>query len=327
MLISWRCWFAMIILSHGLRLSAQPGHFFVPADTFQQDRFWISAGTGTAIYGGIMVALQQAWYAQAKQTGFHTFNDWGEWRHMDKMGHIWTTYNESRWLAQGARWTGMSSSSARWTGVGVAMVLQTSIEVLDAFSAKWGFSWSDIGANTLGAGIYATQDWLWQEQRILIKVSNTPSRYPSTPIVGSLGGISSLQRRAHDLYGQEYSAQFLKDYNGMNIWFSLNPSAFCHNKPSWLPSWLNIAAGISGEHLYGGYSNQWVEGGEVFSADPSAFPRLTQFFLSPDIDLTRIPVRSPFWRTVLHALNFVKIPAPALSVDSKGRWAGHWLYF
>ncbi|MCF8238213.1 MAG: YfiM family protein [Saprospiraceae bacterium] len=308
---------------------SQSPSFFSPADTFQTQRFWTSVGIGATAYGIALVGLNTAWYADSEPTRFHTFDDWQEWRHMDKLGHIWTTYSETRWLTQGARWTGMDRSASRWTGLGVALALQTSVEILDAFSAKWGFSWPDMGANLLGAGIFATQDIIWKEQRILMKISSNPVPYSADPITGINGeGTSSLKARAHDLFGGTFAAQYLKDYNAMTIWMSVNPASFMAKKPAWLPSWLNVAVGISGEHLYGGYANTWTEDdGSTFQADPTTYPRMTQVFFSPDIDLSRISVRHPFWRTILHGLNFIKIPAPAFSLDSKGRWSGHWLYF
>lgn len=284
---------------------------------------------GTAAYGIVLIGLQEAWYADTEQTRFHTFDDWGEWRHMDKLGHIWTTYNETRWLTQGARWTGMNTTSSRWTGAGVAFVLQSSVEVLDAFSSKWGFSWSDMAANTVGAGWYITQDMLWDEQRMLIKISSNPVGYSHDLIPGQLhSGSTTYASRAEELYGNNFAAKYLKDYNAMTIWMSINPASFTRSKPDWLPEWLNIAVGISGENLYGGFNNSWTnDDNELLSADPTAYPRLTQFFLAPDVDLSRIRVKSPFLKTLLHGLNFIKIPAPSISLDSNGKWNGHWLYF
>ncbi len=284
-------WFSMLLVLQSLYLPGafgQSSSFFSPADSFQSHRFWTSVGIGTAAYGITLAGLNAAWYADTERTRFHTFDDWQEWRHMDKLGHIWTTYNETRWLTQGARWTGMSPASSRWTGMGVALALQTSVEVLDAFSAKWGFSWSDIGANAIGAGVFVTQDILWQEQRILIKISSNPVPYSADQLIGINGpGTSSLKARAHDLYGASFAAQYLKDYNAMTIWMSINPASFLDQKPAWLPNWLNMAVGVSGEHLYGGYSNTWTApDGTSFQADPLSFPRTTQIFFSPDIDLS-----------------------------------------
>lgn len=323
--------FTLLLVISGMSISF-PGYsqrFFVPADTFHQDRFWISTGIGTAAYGVVLVGLQQAWYAETEQTRFHTFNDWKEWRHMDKLGHVWTTYNETRWLTQGARWTGMNRSSSRWTGASVAFVLQTSVEVLDAFSSKWGFSWPDMAANTLGASSYLAQDIIWAEQRILFKISSNPVDYSSGPVEGQgQPGTITYRERADELYGNNFASRYLKDYNAMTIWMSINPASFTPVKPDWLPDWLNIAIGISGENLYGGFDNSWTTASnEIVTADPVRYPRITQYFLAPDIDLSRIRVRSPLVKTLLYGLNFIKIPAPALSFDSSGKWSGHWLYY
>jgi uncharacterized protein YfiM (DUF2279 family) len=35
-------------------------------------------------------------------------------------------------------------------GLGAGMMAQTSIEILDGFSEKWGFSWGDVACNVAG---------------------------------------------------------------------------------------------------------------------------------------------------------------------------------
>ena len=52
-----------------------------------------------------------------------------------------------------------------------------------------------------------------------------------------------------------------------------------------------------------------------------------QFYLAPDIDLTRIPTKSRFLRTVLYTLNCVKLPAPTIELNGKGKLKGYALYF
>ena len=38
--------------------------------------------------------------------------------------------------------------------------------------------------------------------------------------------VTSLEARAGELYGTSLASRFLKDYNSMNIWLSVNPSSF-----------------------------------------------------------------------------------------------------
>ena len=55
--------------------------------------------------------------------------------------------------------------------------------------------------------------------------------------------------------------------------------------------------------------------------------RFRQYFLSPDLDLTRIKTKSKVLRTVLFVLNGVKVPMPALEFRSNGKFVAHGLYF
>ena len=244
---------------------------------------------------------------------------------------MFTAHLESWVIFNGARWTGMDRRAAMWTGVGGAMLLQTTIEVMDGFSAKWGFSWSDMAFNALGAGLFAGQELMWEEQRIWMKVSNTRPDYPSVPIYSDDGGAAtSLKTRAFDLYGASFAEAFLKDYNGQTIWFSVNPSAFIlpRRPDSKFPKWLNIAAGYGAQNLYGGYHNAWTddEGNRFRYADP-AHPRLKQFYLSLDVDLMRIPTRSRLLRILFGITNWIKIPAPTLEFNSNGKLRAYPIYW
>jgi hypothetical protein len=297
-----------------------------PADSLDRTRFWLSVGGGTAIYSAVSVGLYEAWYKGFERSAFHTFNDWGEWRHMDKAGHILSAHLESHLAFKGALWTGMNRRSAMWSAVGVGMLLQSTIEVMDGFSAKWGFSLSDMGANVLGAGMFLGQEALWQDQRILMKASYTDPGYSTAPIWSEDGTrSSSLLGRANSLYGASFAERFLKDYNGLTVWASVNPASFFpeNKKPAFLPRWLNVAAGYSGANLYGGFENRWEEGDAIFVLDPAAYPRYSQYYLSLDVDFTRIRTRSYLLKTVFNVISWIKVPAPALELNSRGRMRLH----
>ncbi|NRB47499.1 MAG: DUF2279 domain-containing protein [Saprospiraceae bacterium] len=305
--------------------------FLEPADTFNNARFWTCAIAGTAIYTGFSIALYETWYKDYELTVFHTFNDWGEWRDMDKMGHLFTAAMESRLAFGGALWTGMDRRSAMWTGAAVSTLLQTTIEVMDGFSAKWGFSWGDVAYNTLGTGVFVAQEMLWEEQRITLKVSNTQPKYSTKPIASREGtAFSSPRQRARELFGEGFFETFLKDYNGMTIWASVNINAFLptHKQNRGIPKWLNVAVGYGANGLYGGFGNTWTDdNGAAFNLSASQFPRYNQFYLSLDIDLSRIPTQNRFLKSLLNAIHWIKIPAPTLEWDTRGGMKGHWLYW
>jgi len=293
--------------------------FFQPADSLHQGRFWTCVAGGSAVYGGVSLALWHSWYQGYELGPFHWFNDWGEWEHMDKWGHILATYHEANWVYRGALWTGMKRRNAIWTGVGVGMLLQSTIEVMDGFSVKWGFSWYDMAFNALGAGVFAGQEFAWNEQRITIKLSNTFPNYPDDRVWSEDGSRSmTLDQRAVDLFGGPGYQRFFKDYNGMSVWFSANLHSFMPRE-SRFPKWLNLALGYSVGNVYAGYGYEWEKDGALYRLDPLQYPRHGQFLLSPDIDFKRIPTRSLALKALFGALNFIKIPAPALEVTTLGR--------
>ncbi len=315
----------LLLLLFSLPLPGQeaaPRPFLEPADTFDRSRFILAAGGTATAYGIASVGLYHAWYKDHELSGFHTFNDAGEWMQVDKMGHMFTTYNYSFLAFKGTRWTGVEHNKAAWMGVGVGMLLQTTVEVFDGFSEKWGFSWSDMAFNTLGAGLFLGQQLGWQEQRIVMKFSNSRPSYSTEPIPSRDGnGFSNVRERAHDLFGATYAEAFLKDYNGATNWFSVNPSSFIlpKNPDSRFPRWLNIAVGYGAQNMYGGYQNTWSDGeGNQYAIDSPQEARYRQFYLSLDIDLTRIKTNSRLLRTLFTLVNWIKVPAPTLEFNTRG---------
>ena len=304
--------------------------FFEPADTFHQGRFWTSLSIGTAAYGAMVYGLSNAWYAESEQSSFHLFNDWGEWRHVDKVGHAMTAYNYTSTGFTGARWIGIKRKKALWTAAAVSFGMQGTIEVLDGFSDKWGFSIPDIAFNTLGIGVFVGQELAWQEQRIVMKVSNTAPDYPNTTIT-SIDGFhtTTLSQRAKDLYGTTAFDKFFKDYNGQVNWMSFNIHSFTKKKNNKLPKWLNIAVGYGANNMYEGFDYSWTEEdtGIQYERNPDDLPRYSQIYLSFDIDTARIPIKNRFLKTLISGLNFIKIPSPTLEFNTLGGVKFHPIYF
>jgi hypothetical protein len=300
--------------------------FFQPADSFDKKRFWGLMGAGTTAYTGLFLYLDKLWYAQYDHGPFHLFDDSGEWLQMDKGGHILTAYNYSQ-LAYGAMtWAGLDNKRAVWTGMAAGTVLQGTLELLDGFSTAWGFSWSDIAANTVGCAAFGVQQAVWNDQRIIFKVSNTPRKYSNAPILSSDGSkTSSIRQRTDNLYGTNYSQTFLKEYNALSYWISINPKSF--NEKSRVPAWLNIAVGYGADNLFGGYNNQWPTDKPEFFLSKTDVPRYRQFYLSLDIDLSRIKTKSKFLNTLGRTFNFIKIPAPTLEFNTLGKVKFHPLFF
>ncbi len=310
-----------------------------PADSFHAPRFWGAVVTGGVVYGASMIALHNAWYANYPTLKFHTFNDFSYWNQMDKMGHWLMSYNQSRWIYGGALWTGLGPKRSAWVGFAGSQLIMTSLEIFDGFSAQWGFSWGDVGANLLGSSMFLAQQLGWGEQRILMKWSIQPQRYATEPIYpfyppGS-ENWATLESRARAIYGTGLMTLLLKDYNALTVWTSVNPrSFFSEGRATWLPRWLNIAVGMGAQHLYTAQGYEWkgnrnCQGPycDYYRVDPQQYPRTRQLYLSLDIDLTRLPMRSRFLRTLAGAFNIVKVPAPTLEWTDQGVLRFHPLFF
>jgi hypothetical protein len=272
---------------------------------------YVAAGNVVA-YGSTMIALYSAWYKGYPQSSFHFFNDNNEWLQIDKAGHVWSAYTEGRISIGVWRWAGMADRKAIWIGGLSGLAYQSIIEILDGFSSEWGFSWGDYVANVTGSIFLIGQELLWHHQRIALKFSSHLRSY----------GNDILNKRADEIYGTSLPERTLKDYNAQTYWFSMNLRSFF--RESSIPGWLNISFGYGAEGMFGAASNKWVSNG--VSYDRSDIKRYRQYYLAPDIDLTRIKTKSKFLKTSFFILNSFKFPAPAIEF-STGRFHFHWLTF
>lgn len=292
-------------------LSRQPAQ---AQDSTDHNRVWILGTASAAVYTGSLFILNEYWYKDYPKKSFHTLNDFGEWLQVDKFGHTYSAYMLAKYSRELWRWTGIPRKQQIWIGGLSGFAYQSVIELLDAHSGHWGFSWSDMGANATGAAAMISQELLWDEQRILLKFSTIPKRY-TDPI---------LRSRTDEQFGDILLERILKDYNAQTYWLSVNPSAFV--KDSRFPKWLNIAIGYGADGMYAADDNTW-EDAEGRRYNYAHIHRTRQFYLSPDIDFTRIPTRKKGLKILFQVLNSLKFPAPTLEVNSAGRIRMHAVFF
>ncbi|MGZ3880969.1 MAG: DUF2279 domain-containing protein [Flavisolibacter sp.] len=276
-------------------------------------RKWM-VGIGTAaVYGTSFIYLNEAWYKGYPRSSFHTFNDVGEWMQMDKIGHAWSAYTTGRLTYGLWRWTGMNQQHALLLGPGTSLLYMLSIEYLDGLSAEWGWSWGDAGADLTGTLLFSVQELGWKEQKIQLKFSSHRASYDPT-----------LNARANDLFGKSLYERTLKDYNAQTYWLSFNINSFL--KKNGFPNWLNLAVGYGAEGMLGGYENVARDKNGDITFDRRDITRYRQFYIAPDIDLTKIKTNNKLLRTVFFTLNSLKFPAPALEF-SKGKVKVHGFAF
>ena len=207
-------YYKFLILCCAFQLSwSQTGlnSFLKPSDSLHKGRFKAVLVTEGSLVGVSLIGLNQLWYANYPKSKFHTINDSDEWLQMDKLGHTFSAYQLSRLGAQSFEWAGANKNKQLVYGASLSLGFLTAVEVMDGFSAEWGFSWSDMAANVSGAGLFVGQELLWKEQRIKLKYSFHRTRFaPQRP----------------NKLGNGLNEEFLKDYNGQTYWLSINPHSF-----------------------------------------------------------------------------------------------------
>ena len=296
----------LIVSGRANRVLAQHENQVTQPDSLNRKRLALVTATGAVVYTCTMAGLYNLWYKDYPQSAFHLFNDNGEWLQMDKFAHTTASYYLGLIGYSSLRWAGVPEKKAIWYGGLTGLVCLTSIEIMDGFSEQWGFSTGDMIANTAGTALFIGQQLGWHDQKFVMKYSFHSS--PKAQYNPELLGSTTLQH-------------MVKDYNGQTYWLSANISSLGlqHTR---FPKWLNIAAGYGAEGMTGAFSNPT----EVDGVPVPYSERYRQFYLAPDIDLSRIPVKSKTLKLILNTIGFLKIPMPTIEFNKNGV-KFHPLYF
>lgn len=278
--------------------------FFKPSDSLNHKRQNAVVISEAVLATGTLIALNQAWYAEYPKSDFHFINDNSEWLQMDKAGHVYSSYHLGRFGAEMLQWSGANKKNQILYGAGLGFAFLTAVEVLDGHSSQWGASMGDVLANASGTAIYVSQELIWREQRITPKFSFHTTKYASY---------------RPEVLGSSLAENILKDYNGQTYWLSINLQSFA--KDSKIPKWLNLAFGYGADGMITGNKE---ENTPILASNPQRF---RQFYLSLDVDLTKIKTKSHFLKTVFSVLNTVKIPAPTIEFVRFNDIKYHFIYF
>lgn len=250
----------------------------------------------SGIYGLLMLALGYAWYSPQWISSFHFFDDLPEWQQLDKVAHLFWTFQVAVLATRLFRWAKVEESKAVRNGAWLAFSLVSGIEIFDGFSTAYGASVYDIAANAAGAAAFVGQSLLWKRILVWPKFSFHPTVFaPMRP----------------EVLGDGLLEEILKDYNGQTFWYSF--------RLPWipLPRWLTLAVGIGGEGMIYGRVAQ----NEAVNLHPER-----RYILSVDLDLRHVKTDSRLLKALLYIPNIIKVPAPALEISARGiRF--HALYF
>ena len=287
---------------NGVVAQSKLNDFFKPSDTLDTKRRNAVVISEAVFTSAALVGLHQIWYADYEKSSFQFKNDNNDWLQMDKAGHVFSAYHLGRVSAEMLNWSGVSKDDQLLYGAGYGFVFLTAVELFDAHSAEWGFSWGDVAANASGTALYVSQELIWNEQRIIPKFSFHTTKYADL---------------RPELLGKSIGEQILKDYNGQTYWLSANVNSFA--KTTKIPKWLNVAFGYGADGMISSNSNA---SNVLFD-----YERNRQFYLSLDVDLSKIETKSHILKTVFSLFNTIKIPAPTFEINGSGKVKGYLFYF
>ncbi|WP_395045063.1 DUF2279 domain-containing protein [Flavobacterium sp.] len=299
--------FLLIILALNINLGFSQStldSFLKPSDSLNKPRLNKVIISEAVLATTALVGLNQLWYADYPKSDFHFINDNDQWLQMDKVGHVFSSYQLGSFGANALKWSGCNRKSQIIYGSTIGFAFLSTVEVFDGYSSEWGFSLGDIAANAGGTALFVSQELLWKEQRIVPKFSFHTTQYASA---------------RPNVLGSSISEQIIKDYNGQTYWLSANVYSFFTK--SKIPKWLNIALGYGAEGMITG-SDDLVN--TVFFPDSK---RTRQFYLSLDVDLTKIKTKSNTLKTLFSLFNSIKIPAPTIEISQFKGVKGHFFYF
>lgn len=296
-----KIYFTLITLFLGM-YNVHSQKFLTNADTLHKPRLiTVSSLVGTG-WAGSMIGLNYLWYQDYPKSKFHVFDDSKEWLQMDKLGHFYTAYQISDKIAATYRWTGLDRKISSFIGAGVGFGYQLTLEFLDGMNAQWGFSWSDVAANTAGTLLFLGQDLAFQDQFIKPKFSFSPSSY--------------AHLRPNTL-GANFPEQLLKDYNGQTYWLSFSPFYFMKDERA--PKWLCLSIGYSVDAKLHGEKDVYTIGKNTYQAQ-------RQFLFSIDLDVSKFHFKKKWPRVLLSPFNMIKIPFPTI-IFTKDNVDGSFFYF
>ncbi len=283
--------------------NARQDTVFQEVDRAKLNRFLLVTG---AAYAVTQVGLYSLWYKDQQSQSFQFFDDSPQWKQVDKAGHFYTAFQLSQLSGQAFHHAGLSERKSYWYGALMGSLMLLPVEIFDGYSEAYGFSWSDLAANSVGAVFMPLQYEIWREVRIQPKFSFHRTHFPAL--------------RPNTL-GKSWNEEILKDYNGQTYWLSFDLYRFFPK--SGIPKWLNVALGYGAENMvYARYSENEAYGLSAYR----------QYYVALDIDLSHF--RQPpvsfgkrLLNGALYVANLIHLPAPTLSYQEGKGFRFFPLYF
>lgn len=268
------------------------------SDTVKPARLWIVGGSSLLTLGSTYAYLQKTWW-NGRGVPFHfdSGRDLTYASGLDKVAHLAGGVFISEAYYNAFRWAGVPERKAEWLALGSAAFVEVGIELKDAYSPTYGFSWRDVAVGTVGGF------WPMVQNRsgFLRDAQWKVSYWQRTPKYFTERGIP-VQRVSID------------DYLNQTYWLSFSPERLGNARwqRAW-PDWLQVSVGMGLE-------------AKTWSIQHDGLGGRHEWYVAPDINLVKLlKPRINTAKVLVGLLKYIKIPAPALQIGPKIRW--HWLFF
>ncbi|UHG91338.1 DUF2279 domain-containing protein [Spirosoma oryzicola] len=270
----------------------------IQSSTTKAGRVWAVGATSLLTLGSSYAYLERTWW-NGKGTAFH-FDEGRDLTYasgLDKVAHLVGGVFVSDAYYNAFRWAGVAPRKAQWLALGAAAFVEVGIELKDAYSPTYGFSWRDVTAGTLG-GFWPM---LQHRSAFLQDAQWKASYWQRTPKYFDERGIPRQRFSIDDYLNQTYWLSFSVNRFGGQRW-----------QNTW-PDWLQLSVGMGLE-------------AESWSSHHDGLGGRHEWYIAPDINLIKLfKPRNATAKLILGFFKYIKIPAPTLQIGPKLRW--YWFYF
>ncbi len=262
------------------------------------------------LYSVLLWLSNLLWYQYENFSQFHCFDDWQEWKQMDKLGHLLATFHLSSliytvlgYLLQ-KKIQLLPQRNLIIFSAFVGFLLLSSIEILDGFAPNYGASLYDLVANTFGASLFALQKIYFDKFFLLPKFSFHFTQFAS---------------QRPNVLGNHQLMQIFKDYNGQTYWYCIPLSLFFWGKRFYRwTNYIHLAFGYNANEMIFGRDNQ----NQAIGLLPTR-----RYFISFDLHFPAFSSKYRLVNSLILFINIIKFPFPTLEWNERDGFVWHWIYF
>lgn len=263
-----------------------------------------------AIIGGVTavgllstyIYVRQVWWKD-QQTSFHIDHDrdYVYAKNMDKAAHFIGGVMTAQVMKASFYWAGMKPIPAYLYAGAMGTALQLIIEVKDGYAPTYGFSIGDVVAGSIGSFVPLLKYHFPKSHAVNIK-------------------LSYLRKHTY-YYDVNPNANIIDDYMNQTYWLALSLNDWLPKHSAFeriWPDFLTISAGFSLDETW----NNYYTG--ISTAQDKGKGNY-EYLISLDIDWRKVfPQHKPFTKALSDALNYIKMPLPALRLGPQMQ--GYWWY-